>query len=326
LFAGFDVGGTNIKVGVVDAEGRRVAHRSLPTEEERGSDDAARRMAAAYRELLAESGVAAGDVVRAGLATPGPMDIPAGKLLKPGNLPHWHDQPVRDQVSAATGLPVTFANDANAAAYGEFWCGRGRDAQSMVMFTLGTGVGGGIITEGQLIEGRHSCGGELGHILIDPSPTAPLNTLGIRGSLEGYCGSYGVLARAEAAMAAGDPTSLRKRLEQGAELTPLMIAEEAESGDQLALDVVLETARYLALGVVTMVHAIDPEMVLIGGAMTFGGEGSRLGERFLARVREESQLRMIESLRDRVTISFASLGGAAGYYGAAGLACREHQR
>jgi glucokinase len=324
LFMGVDVGGTNVKIGLVDDDGRPVAYRSAPTEEERGPADAAQRVGEAAGELIAESGIEDGAVVRVGLATPGPMDIPNGMLLGPGNLPHWHNSPIRDLISKACQLPVTFANDANAAAYGEFWAGAAREYRSMVLFTMGTGIGGGIITEGMLIEGVHSCGGELGHIIIDSSPTAPINSLGIRGTLEGYCGAYAVIRRAEQALAAGKKSSLTKRVAVTPELTPLMIAEEAEAGDQVSLDIVMETARYMAIGAVTAIHTIDPESVVIGGAMTFGGEGHPLGERFMARLREEAVSRMIESLRDKIHIDFAALASDAGYIGAAGLARREY--
>ena len=176
LFVGIDVGGTNIKIGIVDDAGRPVAYRSISTEEERGPADAAERIGAAVRSLIAEAGLEDGAVARVGLATPGPMDIPTGMLLGPGNLPHWHNSPIRDLVSKACGMPVTYANDANAAAYGEFWAGAARDYRSMVLFTMGTGIGGGIIVDEMLIEGVHSCGGELGHIIIDSPPTTRRST------------------------------------------------------------------------------------------------------------------------------------------------------
>jgi glucokinase len=324
LFVGIDVGGTNIKIGVVDDGGRSIAYRSIHTDEERGPANAAKRVGEAVRDLVSRSGIEVGAIARAGLATPGIQDIPSGMLLAPGNLPHWHNTPIRDLVSKACGLPVTYANDANAAAYGEFWAGAAREYRSMVLFTMGTGIGGGIITEGVLIEGVHSCGGELGHIIIDSSPTAPVNSLGLRGTLEGYCGAYAVVRRTEEALKRAE-SSLSKRIAAGEELTPLMISEEAERGDQLSLDIVMETARYMAIGAVTAVHTIDPESVVIGGAMTFGGEGHPLGERFMARLRDEARGRMIEALRDKIHIDFAALGGDAGYIGAAGLARREHR-
>ena len=323
LFVGVDVGGTNIKIGLVDDVGNTIARKSISTDEEQGPHAAARRVGEAVEAILKNNG-AEGAVARIGLATPGPMDIPAGMLLGPGNLPHWHNTPIRDLISEACGLPVTYANDANAAAYGEFWAGAGRDYRSLVLFTLGTGIGGGIVVEGMLVEGMHSCGGELGHIIIDSRPEAPVNSLGIRGTLEGYCGAYSVIRRTEEALAKGGDSSLRKRLGGGEELTPKMLAEEAEAGDRLSMDIIMETARYMAIGTVTAIHTIDPDSVVIGGAMTFGGAGHPLGEKFLGRLREEARSRLIASIRDKVHIGFATLGGDAGYIGAAGLARREH--
>lgn len=325
FFAGIDVGGTNIKVGIVDDQGSCLAYGSIPTEVEQGPDLAAQRVGKQLRQLVAGAGLNFGDIVRGGLATPGTMDIAAGVLLTPGNLPGWHHCPIRGLVSDSCDLPITFANDANAAAYGEYWQGAGQAYRSMVMFTLGTGIGGGIIAEGNLIVGVHSCGGELGHIVIDSSDEAPVNTLGIRGTVEGYCGAYAVVRRAEEALAAGDASSVRKRMDEGAELTPKLLAEEAESGDQLALDVIMTTAKYLAIGIVTAAHAIDPESIVLGGAMTFGGAGHPLGERFLDAIRSEARARMIASIRDLVTIDFATLGGDAGFVGAAGLARQDFQ-
>jgi glucokinase len=323
LFVGVDVGGTNIKIGIVCDQGRPVAYRSIATEEPRGPADAARRVGEAVRNLVATAGLEEGAVVRVGLATPGPLDIPTGMVIGPGNLPHWHNSPIRDLVSDACGMPVTYANDANAAAYGEFWAGAARDYRSMVMFTMGTGIGGGIIVDEMLIEGLHGCGGELGHIFIDSSPDAPANSLGLRGTLEGFCGAYALIRRTEEKLAPGAASSLRQRTAGGEEITPKMIAEEAENGDQMSLDLILETARYMAVGVATAVHTIDPESVVIGGAMTFGGEGHPLGEKFMARLRQEATGRMFESLRDKIHINFAALGSDAGYIGAAGLARRE---
>lgn len=324
FYAGCDVGGTNIKLGIIDDQGAPVAYRSLPTQQELGPESAAERIAEALEAAMKEVGLSTADILRVGLATPGPMDIPRGMLVCPGNLPAWHDSPIRDLVSRATGKPVTFANDANAAAYGEYWCGAGQAYSSILLLTLGTGLGAGIIVDDRLIVGSHSCGGECGHIIIDSSDTAPANSLGIRGTLEGYVGAYGILRRTRELLAATNtPTPLRDLASE--ELTPLAIAKAAEAGDELALGIILETARYLAIGLVTIVHTVDPECVVLGGAMNFGGQGHPLGERFLAEVRSQARSRMIESLRDTITIDFATLEGDAGFIGAAGLARAEAQ-
>jgi glucokinase len=326
FFVGIDVGGTNIKLGLVDDAGRTLAYHTMPTEQDRGAEDACIRMGQVVRKLVDDAGVKIEDVARAGLATPGPMDIAAGMILRPGNLPGWWDFPIRDRASHHTGLPVSFANDANAAAYGEFWCGAGAQYHSLVFLTLGTGIGGGIIVGDTLIEGEHSCGSECGHILVNPADDAPMDSLGKRGSLESYTNATAVVDRALAALGSVSVTSLAKRRAAGEEITPRVIAEEAERGDELARHVIMETGYWLAIGIVTFIHTIDPDAVLLGGAMTFGGDESPVGREFIQTVRDVVRPRILEPLRDAVKIEFASLGGDAGYLGAAGLARLEHRK
>jgi glucokinase len=326
LFVGIDVGGTNIKFGLVDDSGQTLAYKSMPTEQDRGAEDACGRMGKVVARLIEEAGVAKSDVARAGLATPGPMDIGKGMILRPGNLPGWWDFPIRDRVSHHVGLPVTFANDANAAAYGEFWCGAGKQYNSLVLLTLGTGIGGGIIVRDMLIEGEHSCGSECGHILINPSDDAPMDSLGKRGSLESYTNATAVVDRALAALGSTTMTSLAKRRAAGELITPQLIAEEAERGDEVARQVIMETAYWLAIGIVSFIHTIDPDAVLLGGAMNFGGNETAIGRAFVQRIRDEVRPRLLEPLRDVVKIEFASLAGNAGYIGAAGLARLEHNK
>jgi glucokinase len=325
-FIGVDVGGTNIKTGLIDFTGRTLAYHSMRTEEKKGAEDACRRIGELFPKLVSEAGVAAGDVVRAGLATPGPMNIPAGMILRPGNLPGWWDFPIRDRVSHHLGLPVTYANDANAAAYGEYWRGAGTNFHSMVLLTLGTGIGGGIIVGDQLIDGAHSCGSECGHILVNPAEDAPMDSLGKRGSLESYANASALVARTTTALNGGDSSSLTKMRAAGQEITPRVVAEAADGGDELARRMIMETAHWLAIGIVSLVHTIDPDAVVLGGAMTFGGNDSPLGREFIQRIRDEVRPRLLEPLRDKLIIEFASLGGDAGYIGAAGLARVEQRR
>lgn len=326
FFIGIDVGGTNIKLGLVDDTGRMLAYHTMRTEQEKGAEDACVRMGLAVRRMIGEAGVPSADVVRAGLATPGPMDIATGMLLRPGNLPGWWDFPIRERTSHHVGLPVTFANDANAAAYGEYWRGAGAQFHSMVLLTLGTGIGGGIIVGDTLIEGEHSCGSECGHILVNPADDAPMDSLGKRGSLESYANATAVVERALAVIRSGAPTILAKRQAAGEEVTPRLVAEAAEAGDELAHRAVMETAYWLAIGIVSLVHTIDPDAVVLGGAMTFGGNDSEIGRQFLQRIRDEVRPRLLEPLQDTVRIEFASIGGDAGYIGAAGLARLEHNK
>jgi glucokinase len=325
LFLGIDVGGTNVKLGLVDDDGQTIAKTSISTEQGQGAEDGCRRIAQAAEQLRAEAKATKASIVRAGLVTPGPIDVPRGLVLRPGNIPGWWDFPIRERASQHLGMPVTFNNDANAAAYGEFWKGAGTNVQSMILLTLGTGVGGGIIIGDMLIDGMHNCGGECGHILVDPSDDAPRDSLGKSGSLESYCNASALVERVRAALAAGERSVLAE-LSKGTELTPLVIAKAAEDGDLLAYRAVMETAHWLAIGIVSLIHTIDPDAVVLGGAMNFGGPANPLGRAFIEQIYNEVRPRLLAPLRHVLKIEFASLGGNAGYIGAAGLARLDYKK
>ena len=326
FFIGVDVGGTNIKIGVVDDDGQPLSWTSIATEAERGPQDAIGRINLAMQKAIGEAGIKREAIARVGLGTPGTMDVARGILLAPGNLPLWWNFAIRDALAEACGLPVTFANDARSAAYGEYWAGSGRVLHSMVLFTLGTGVGGGIVIGDLLVEGENSAGSELGHLIIDCRDDARMCSCGQRGHVEGYASAPAVVKRTQELLETKRPSSLRTRIAGGEELTALMIDEEAERGDAFSLDIVLETARYLGIGIVSAMHAIDPSGVVIGGAMTFGEHHTATGRKFLERVKQEVRARALPTLAERTVIDFARLGGDAGFIGAAGLARRDHLR
>ena len=320
LYAGVDLGGTNIKAALVDDLGRLVAFHTEKTYADRGPEDAAARMGQAVHVLARQAGLATAKIAAVGLGSPGPLDLQAGTIVRAGNLVGWDNFPLRDRVAAHCGLPVTFANDANAAAFGEFWVGSAREYDSLVLLTLGTGVGGGIIIGDLNVEGAHSHGSECGHMIVDPAETARMCPCGHAGHLEAYCSAKSLVARAEEAIAAGATGSLAAAVAAGEPLTPILVGSEAEAGDGLATELVMETARWLGIGIVSLMHAIDPEAVMIGGAMTFGGERAPVGRAFLDRVRVEVRRRTFPTLAEKTVIGYASLGGDAGSIGAAGLA------
>jgi glucokinase len=324
LFAGVDLGGTNIKSALVDDLGRVVVFRSEPTLAAQGPEDTAARMGKAVHSLASEAGIATADIAHVGLGSPGPLDIPAGRIVHSGNLPGWDDFPLRDRVAAHCGRPVAFANDANAAAYGEFWVGAGREHDSIVMLTLGTGVGGGIIIGDTNVEGAHSHGSECGHIIVDPAASARVCPCGQPGHLEAYASATSLVKMAREAIAAGATGSLAAAVAGGAELTPILVGTHAEAGDTVAGDLLMEVARWLGIGIVTLMNTIDPEAVIIGGAMTFGGDRAAVGRRFLERIRAEVRQRGFPTLVAATGIRYAALGGDAGAIGAAGLARLQH--
>jgi len=326
FLVGIDVGGTNTKLGLVDDEGRTLAFSSVPTDVEQGPDAAVDRWAAAVESLLDDAGVEKSAASRVGLATPGTMDIPQGMLLNPPNLKGWDNYPIRDRLRDACSMPVAFNNDANAAAFGEYWVGAGKEYNSMVLLTLGTGVGGGIILGDEVIDGENSHGAECGHAIIDYRDSARVCSCGGSGHLEAYASATAVVKRTIEALEAGAESSLRGPWQDGRELTTRLLYDHALQEDSFSLDIIFETAMYLGVGIVTFMHTLDPNAVVLGGAMDFGGPDCELGRRFLERIRQEVKRRAFAVLAQRTIVDFASLGGDAGYLGAAGIARLEHAR
>jgi glucokinase len=311
LFVGLDVGGTAMKAGVVDDTGKALASVSLPTEAQRGQEFGLERMCETIRQAVAAAGLQMRDIAAIGVATPGTMDIPAGMILDPPNLKPWRNVHVREHIEKVFRLPTSFQNDANAAALGEFWAGAGRDVHSMVLFTLGTGVGGGIIIGDLVIEGEHSHGAELGHTKIEMTNPRQCGC-GRWGCLEAYASATAVVKRALEALSQEGVTSPLKASSAKAEgLTARDIFDAAAAGDALADKIVADTAFYLAVGAMNMMHTIDPDMVVFAGGMIAAGEG------FLNRIRKHVKELAFPVPAERTIIEYAQLGGDAGFVGAA---------
>lgn len=324
-FVGIDLGGTNIKVGVLNDAGETLTRLSIPTLVEKGADDATKRMAEAVDAAIKDAGLTPDDVARVGLGSPGTLDLPTGMLIRPSNLPGWNFFPIRDRLAEYSGLPVTFAHDGPAAAFAEYWVGAGKGEQGLIVLTLGTGVGCGIVLDGHVWNGIHSHGGESGHNIIDTSENARLCKCGQRGHLEAYASATGVANRTIEYIEAEFKSSLSERVKarERNDQVPKMVFEEAENGDELAIQIVKETARYLSYGIVSLIHTLDPSCILLGGAMTFGGDSTKTGRMFLELVKQETCSRIFLYLAERLRFDYATLGNDAGYIGAAGLARQE---
>ncbi|MFG0335576.1 MAG: ROK family protein [Maioricimonas sp. JB049] len=317
-YVGVDIGGCSVTAGVFTESGLVLAHCTTAMEFEDGCDAMLERLYGLIEEIIAESG-SGSDVGGIGLAAPGTMDIPGGIIFHPFNLPGWENLPLRDLVAKRFGLPAILQNDANAAAFGEYWLGAAREADSLMFWTLGTGVGGGIVLNGRVWEGAHSHAGECGHMIIQQEGGPP-SEFGMHGSLELYAGARGLVRRCLEALETSPDSLLNSRHHEGQTITPLVIAEAAKAGDALADRLIMETARYLAVGTVNVMHILNPAMVLIGGAMTFDQNESELGRRFLQQLKNEVRARAFPILAERTVIDYATLGGDAGFIGAAGCA------
>jgi glucokinase len=308
-----------MKAGVVDDAGRPLSAVSLPTEAHRGQEFGLQRMCETIRAAVQAAELRLDQIAAIGVATPGTMDIPAGLILDPPNLKPWRNVPVRQHVQETFGLPTAFQNDANAAAYGEYWAGAGKDAHSMVMFTLGTGVGGGIIIDDHVVEGEHSHGAELGHMKIEMTNPRQCGC-GRWGCLEAYASATSVARRTHEALARdGGRSSLHRMMKEHNELTAKDIFDAAGAGDELAGTIVEETAFYLAVGATNAMHIIDPDMVVYTGGMIAAGEP------FLERIRHHVRQMAFPVPASKCQIRYAQLGSDAGFIGAAACGRKLHK-
>lgn len=304
---GIDLGGTNIAVGVVNDRYEIVARRSVPTGAERPAEEVIRDMGDAVEEALRQAGLTAADCASMGVGSPGACDPQTGVVKRAYNL-NWFDVPVCRMLHQRFGIPVRLGNDANCAALAEVVAGAAVGCQDMVLITLGTGVGSGIISRGKILSGLRGGAGEAGHMLLvlDGEPC----TCGRRGCWEAYSSATALIRQARQA-AAEHPESLLAGAE---EITGKTVFDAADRGDETANAVVDRFCDYLGAGVTNIVNALAPEVILIGGGI------SRQGERLLASVRRYVERNCFGGPEGAIPIfAAARLGNDAGIIGAAAL-------
>lgn len=305
---GIDLGGTNIAAGVVDESQHIVAEVSLPTGASRGPEAVAADICRAAELAMEKAGVTADHCASIGIGSPGTCDSAAGVVVRAYNL-GWFNVPVCDMVTARLGLPCRLSNDANCAALAETVAGAAVGCRNMILVTLGTGVGGGIVSNGKLLEGVGGTGAEVGHtiLVLDGEQC----TCGRKGCWEAY-GSATALIRQGKRAAQVHPESALAAF--GGKLTGKDVFDAAEAGDKAAQAVVAQYCVYVAAGITDLVNILGPEMVLIGGGI------SRQGERLLAPIREYVAANCFGG-HDRTppVIRAAKLGNEAGIIGAAAL-------
>ncbi|MBN1489129.1 MAG: ROK family protein [Phycisphaerae bacterium] len=314
---GVDLGGTNIKAGLLDGDARVLTSFSVPAGIEKGRDHVVAQIALAAERAITEAKVSRRAVLGIGIGSPGPMSHRQGLVINPGNLSCMKNTPLRDIIVERTGIRTTLENDANAAAWGEFWAGAGKDVRDMVMFTLGTGVGGGIIVAGNLLRGHFENGAELGHMIVQPGGRRC--SCGQHGCVEAYASAGNVAARAAELIREGEASSLKARLDAGEAVRCEHVEAAAKAGDALAGRVWDDACRYLALACITMQHATNPERIVLAGGMI------NAGDFLLKPLREYVRSLTWTLLDDAPEVMFATLGDDAGFIGAAGCACHAHE-
>lgn len=305
---GIDIGGTTVKLGIFKTDGSLLEKWEVPTRKEEGGRYILPDVASAILAKLQELEIAKEDVTGAGMGVPGPV-MPDGYVEVCVNL-GWKDtNPQQELESLLGGIPVRLGNDANVAALGEMWQGGGKGYSDIVMVTLGTGVGGGIIIDEKIIAGKHGLGGEIGHIHVRDSETEHCNCGGV-GCLEQVASATGIAREARRTMAALDGPSAMRQF--GDEITAKDVLDCAKAGDAMAKMVMETVGRYLGIALAQVALTVDPDAFVIGGGVSKAGQ-------YLIDVIEKYYQQYTTISSKKAILALAKLGNDAGIYGAARL-------
>lgn len=304
---GIDVGGTTVKIGLFETDGEILEKWEIPTRKENNGENILPDIAASIKEKLAEKEIGMDQIAGAGLGVPGPVMLD-GYVEVCVNL-GWRNKNPQKDLSALLGCPVKSGNDANVAALGEMWQGGGKGYRDIVMVTLGTGVGGGVIIDEKIIAGRHGLGGEIGHIHIRDEEKESCNCGGV-GCLEQIASATGIAREARRTMEASDAPSMMR--EFGSQITAKDVLDAAKAGDTMANEVVETVGRYLGLILSQVSMTVDPELFVIGGGVSKAGQ-------FLIDVVQKYYDKYSQISDNKGGLALAQLGNDAGIYGAARL-------
>lgn len=300
---GVDLGGTTVKLAFFDETGALLHKWEIPTVTDGGGSRILPDIAAAVLSYLEDKGLAKSQIIGIGIGVPGPVDG-KGVVNRCVNL-GWGVFNIHDVLSELTGLPVKAGNDANVAALGESWKGGGKGCRNMVMATLGTGVGGGIIIDGRPISGAHGAGGEIGHLVLNKYETEPCGC-GKYGCVEQYCSATGVVRVAKRHMALSDRESVLRGIEP---LTCKDVFDAGKAGDPLALEILENVYDLMGQFLANVCCVADPEIVVLGGGV------SKAGQPLLDGAKKYFDKYIFHASRD-IGFALASLGNDAGTYGA----------
>ncbi len=312
-YIGIDLGGTNIKIGCLAAGMNLLWKTSIPTDAHMGPDIVIDRIVDAIEEMAGKKNMPLETIKAVGIGTPGPAKYSEGIIIRCANLPKFTNVPITKMLKDKLGKPVILDNDANAACYGEFVAGAGKDIKNMVFFTLGTGIGSGIISDGKLLHGSGGNGAELGHTIVNIN--GRLCGCGQRGCIEAYASAASTAKRAAEAIEAGADSSLKDVLKKNGQITSKDVYEHLAKGDELAKKITDKTAEALGVLCVNALHCTEPEKIVFAGGMIAAGDVliDRIKYYFKQHIWKIKQENTVE-------ICFATLGEDAGIIGAAALA------
>lgn len=315
---GVDIGGTQIRAGLVNEKGEIAYINKNMTLAHEGLDPVLERIMNTIDELLKKNGVKLSNVKGMGICAPGLLNPHSGKVISSPNLPEWEDIPLRDIIGGKYDIPVFLTNDGNAAALGEYIYGNGKDVENLLYITVSTGIGGGVIMDGRLLQGSDGNAAELGHMTVNPE--GPECGCGNHGCVEAYSSGTGMVRRMLNLLEeTNKPSKLRdvsKELNSGDHnyaLTSKDIIEASQEGDELAEIIVNDARYYLGVALGNLINLFNPEMIVFGGGV------SQAGDSFLNPAIEEAKTRSMKGISDNIKFTKTKHGDEIGVLGAAAL-------
>ncbi|MBQ6516669.1 ROK family protein [bacterium] len=304
---GIDVGGTNIKIALVNNEGNIVYSNSIPTRAEMGYEYTVNSMKQAIADLLKESKVPQSEIKGIGFGFPGQIDYQKGIVRHAPNIPGWVNVPIAEIMEKEYGIPTKVDNDVRCATLGELNFGAGIGCQNLVCITVGTGIGSGLVANGQLIRGASNAAGEIGHIKLSMHD-GPLCGCGDRGCFEAFASGPSIVALAEQYIQGGKSTKYREMANP--DITPYIVSEAAKQGDPVAAKIFNIIGEYIGFGLASVVNLLNPEKIIIGGGV------ADAGDILFNPIRETILKRTLPISGSAVEIVPAQLGNTAGVIGA----------
>ena len=319
LALGIDLGGTKILTAVTDAHGRILSRDHCATPAAKGQDAVIESLVKSGRRALEQASVAASALDAVGVAAAGPSNAETGILLTSPNLPGWQDVPLRDTVEKELRKETFLVNDANAAALAELRYGAARGARNYVYVTIGTGIGGGIVVDGEMYTGVGGTGGEVGHMSIDDS--GPLCNCGSRGCWETLASGTALATEARHRIKEGARTSILNHAGGDTEkVTASVVHKAAQAGDSLANEIIARTGYYVGVGLANLVNIFNPEMIVVGGGL------ASMGDMLLRPAFEVAAHRAFKQAYQKVRFARAELGQNSAVVGAAAFARQEMKK
>ncbi len=309
---GIDVGGTNVKIALVDGEGKIIYSNSVPTYAKMGYEYTVNNIKQAIKDLMKETNTNSKEIQGIGFDFPGQVDYKTGVVKLAPNIPGWVNVPIAKMIEDEFHIPTRIDNDVRCAALGELKFGAGKGCENFVCITVGTGIGSGLVINGKLVRGASNAAGEIGHIKLQMNG-GPICGCGDTGCLEAFASGPSIVAMAQDYIRGGKSTKFRELAGVDNEITPYIVAKAAEEGDPVAKRIFEIVGEYIGIGLTSVINLLNPEKVIIGGGV------AEAGELLLDPIRRTIKERAMVVAGNAVEIVPAQLGNSAGVIGASML-------